>query len=568
MNSITFEQLGLSEPILKSLKLMGFEAPTGIQEQCIPHIIEGKDVVGQAQTGTGKTAAFGIPLLQTIDTQSNEIQALIQCPTRELAIQVTGELMKIGQYIPNLHVVPVYGGQPIGRQLASLKRGSQIIVGTPGRTIDHIKRGTIKLDNLKMLIFDEADEMLNMGFREDMEEILTHVQHDIQTVMFSATVPPFIRDIMKRFMKDPVNITIDRKQITAPKIEQWVVEVRDSIRTEAITRFMDVYNFKLGIVFCNTKIATESVARELQARGYSSEVLNGDLNQTQRDKVMSGFRTGQIDLLVATDVAARGIDVEDVDVIFNYEIPSDPEYYVHRIGRTGRAGKTGTSITFSSPNKIRRLKFIENQIKQKLKIAPMPSLNDVKESRIAIQLKEVRDTLEAGGLRPYIEQLEPFAESGFSAIEIAAALLKLRADLKDLEERETAKADRKANDSEMVTLKIDIGRQDNIKKGDLVGAIAGESGISSDLIGHINVLKYESFVDVQGSVANKVIDAVSRSHIKGKKVRIIVEQQSEKSKRDSESRSSTSDSKSGSRGRNSDRRSGGSSGRKNYDRRR
>lgn len=567
MNSITFEQLGLSEPILKSLKLMGFEAPTGIQEQCIPHIIEGKDVVGQAQTGTGKTAAFGIPLLQTIDTKSNDIQALIQCPTRELAIQVTGELMKIGQYIPNLHVVPVYGGQPIGRQLASLKRGAQIIVGTPGRTIDHIKRGTIKLDNLQMLIFDEADEMLNMGFREDMEEILTHVQHDIQTVMFSATVPPFIRDIMKRFMKDPVNITIDKKQITAPKIEQWVVEVRDSIRTEAITRFMDVYNFKLGIVFCNTKIATESVARELQARGYSSEVLNGDLNQTQRDKVMSGFRTGQIDLLVATDVAARGIDVEDVDVIFNYEIPSDPEYYVHRIGRTGRAGKTGTSITFSSPNKIRRLKFIENQIKQKLKIAPMPSLNDVKESRIAVQLKEVRDTLEAGGLRPYIEQLEPFAESGFSAIEIAAALLKLRADLKDLEERESAKADRKANDSEMVTLKIDIGRQDNIKKGDLVGAIAGESGISSDLIGHINVLKYESFVDVQGSVANKVIDAVSRSHIKGKKVRIIVEQQSEKSKRDSESKSS-SDSRSGSRGRNSDRRSGGSSGRKNYDRRR
>lgn len=564
MNSITFEQLGLSEPILKSLKSMGFEAPTGIQEQCIPHIIEGKDVVGQAQTGTGKTAAFGIPLLQTINTSSNDIQALIQCPTRELAIQVTGELMKIGQYIPHLHVVPVYGGQPIGRQLASLKRGAQIIVGTPGRTIDHIKRGTIKLDNLQMLIFDEADEMLNMGFREDMEEILTHVKHDIQTVMFSATVPPFIRDIMKRFMKDPVNITIDRKQITAPKIEQWVVEVRDSIRTEAITRFMDVYNFKLGIVFCNTKIATESVARELQARGYSSEVLNGDLNQTQRDKVMSGFRTGQIDLLVATDVAARGIDVEDVDVIFNYEIPSDPEYYVHRIGRTGRAGKTGTSITFSSPNKIRRLKFIENQIKQKLKVAPMPSLNDVKESRIAVQLKEVRDTLEAGGLRPYIEQLEPFAESGYSAIEIAAALLKLRADLKDLEERENAKVERKANDSEMVTLKIDIGRQDNIKKGDLVGAIAGESGISSDLIGHINVLKYESFVDIQGSVADKVIDAVSRSHIKGKKVRIIVEQQSEKSKRESAAQSSPS----GSRGRNSERRSGGTSGRKNYDRRR
>jgi ATP-dependent RNA helicase DeaD len=557
MNSINFDQLGLSEPILRSLKAMGFEAPTGIQEQCIPSIIEGRDLVGQAQTGTGKTAAFGIPLLESIDFKDYGIQALIQCPTRELAIQVTGELMKIGQFLPHLHVVPVYGGQPIGRQLTALKRGAQIVVGTPGRTIDHIKRGTIKLDSLKMLIFDEADEMLNMGFREDMEEILTHVTQDIQTVMFSATVPPFIRDIMKRFMKDPVNITIDKKQITAPKIDQWVVEVRDSLRTEAISRFMDVHNFKLGIVFCNTKIATESVARELQARGYTAEVLNGDLNQTQRDKVMSAFRGGGIDLLVATDVAARGIDVEDVDVIFNFEIPVDPEYYVHRIGRTGRAGRNGTSITFSSPTKFRRLKFIENQIKMKLIVKTMPSISDVKESRIATQLKEVREVLEAGGLRPYIEQLEPFAESGFSPIEIAAALLKLRADLKDLENREQAKVEKKANDGAMVTLKLDIGRQDNVKKGDLVGAIAGESGISSDQIGHINVLKYESFVDVVGDVAEKVIAAMSRSNVKGKKVRIVIEQQSEKSKQQSSGGYSSN------RGRSDDSdRSGG--GRRDY----
>ena len=532
MTTMNFDELGLSEPVLRSLKNMGFEAPTGIQVECIPHIMNKRDLVGQAQTGTGKTAAFGIPLLEMIDTGSNQIQALIQCPTRELAIQVTGELMKIGQYIPHLHVVPVYGGQPIGRQLTALKRGAQIVVGTPGRTIDHIKRGTIKLNTLNMLIFDEADEMLNMGFREDMEEILTHINQEIQTVMFSATVPPFIRDIMKRFMKDPVNVTIDKKQMTASKIEQFVVEIRDSLRTEAISRLMDVHNFKLGIVFCNTKVATDSVARDLQARGYSSEVLNGDLNQTQRDKVMGGFRRGQIDLLVATDVAARGIDVEDVDVIFNYEIPTDPEYYVHRIGRTGRAGKTGTSITFSSPSKSRRLRFIENQIKQKLKILPMPSISDVKESRIAIQLKEVQEALEAGGLRPYIEQLEPLAESGFSPIEIAGALLKLRADLKDLEEKETAKVDRKANDSAMVTIKLDVGRLDNVRKGDLVGAIAGESGISSDQIGHINVLKYESFVDINGDVVDKVMAAMSRSNVKGKKVKIVIEAQSEKSKQD------------------------------------
>lgn len=567
MNSISFDQLGLSEPILRSLKTMGFEAPTGIQEQCIPHILEGKDLLGQAQTGTGKTAAFGIPMLESIDVTRNEIQVVIQCPTRELAIQVTGELTKIGQFMPQLHVVPVYGGRPIGRQLTALKRGAQVVVGTPGRTIDHIKRGTIRLDNLKMLIFDEADEMLNMGFREDMEEILTHVQHDIQTVMFSATVPPFIREITKKFMKDPVNITIDRKQITAPKIDQWVVEVRDSLRTEAISRFMDVNNFKLGIVFCNTKVATESVARDLQARGYTAEVLNGDLNQTQRDKVMGSFRNGGIDLLVATDVAARGIDVEDVDVIFNYEIPSDPEYYVHRIGRTGRAGRNGTSITFSSPNKFRRLKFIENQIKQKLIVKPMPSISDVKESRIALQLKEIREVLEAGSLRPYIEQLEPFAESGFSPIEIAAALLKLRADLTELENREQAKADKKSNDNQMVTLKLDIGRQDNIKKGDLVGAIAGESGISSDQIGHINVLKYESFVDVMGDVAEKVIAAMSRSHVKGKKVKIIIEAQSEKSKqaasRDDRSSGGRSYNRSDDRSSGGGRRDSGKSGGRN-----
>ena len=569
MNSISFDQLGLSEPILRSLKMMGFEAPTGIQEQCIPYILEGKDLLGQAQTGTGKTAAFGIPMLESIDVTRNEIQAVIQCPTRELAIQVTGELMKIGQFMPQLHVVPVYGGQPIGRQLTALKRGAQVVVGTPGRTIDHIKRGTIRLDHLSMLIFDEADEMLNMGFREDMEEILTHVQHDIQTVMFSATVPPFIREITKKFMKDPVNITIDRKQITAPKIDQWVVEVRDSLRTEAISRFMDVNNFKLGIVFCNTKVATDSVARDLQARGYTAEVLNGDLNQTQRDKVMGSFRNGSIDLLVATDVAARGIDVEDVDVIFNYEIPSDPEYYVHRIGRTGRAGRNGTSITFSSPSKFRRLKFIENQIKQKLIVKSMPSISDVKEYRIALQLKEIREVLEAGSLRPYIEQLEPFAESGFSPIEIAAALLKLRADLTELETREQAKADKKSNDNQMVTLKLDIGRQDNIKKGDLVGAIAGESGISSDQIGHINVLKYESFVDVMGDVAEKVIAAMSRSHVKGKKVKILIEAQSEKSKqaasRDERSSGGRSYNRSDERSGSGRRDSGTSGGRNRYE---
>lgn len=523
MKITSFSELGLSEQLNNALSSMGFEAPTPIQAECIPVIMSGRDLAGQAQTGTGKTAAFGIPLLESIDTSVREIQAIIQCPTRELAIQVTGELLKMGQFIQGLSIVPVYGGQPISRQITAMQRGAQILVGTPGRTLDHLERGTLKLDKLKMLIFDEADEMLNMGFREDMEALLKHVDHDIQTVMFSATFPPFIRKVMQEFMKDPASITIERKAITAPDIKQYVVQIRDSVRTEAITRLMDVHNFKLGIVFCNTKRATEQLMQDLQMRGYACDVLNGDLNQPQRDKVMRAFRSGTLDLLVATDVAARGIDVDDVDVVFNYELPTDPEYYVHRIGRTGRAGKAGTSITFSAPNRTRALKFIENQIKQKLEILPMPSVEEVTRSRVAHQMKDVTDELIQGGLKPFIEQLEAFIEeqAEYSPIEVAAALLKLRVGAEPKEEF-VPPSGGGFNDAGKVTLKISVGRNDNIKVGDLVGAIAGEAGISSSEIGHINILKFESFVDVEGQVANRVIDALHRANVKGKKVEVSI----------------------------------------------
>ncbi|KPP99135.1 MAG: ATP-dependent RNA helicase DeaD [Bacteroidetes bacterium HLUCCA01] len=523
MKITSFSELGLSEPLNNALSSMGFEAPTPIQAECIPVVMAGRDLAGQAQTGTGKTAAFGIPLLETIDTSLREIQGIIQCPTRELAIQVTGELLKMGQFIPGLSIVPVYGGQPISRQITTLQRGAQILVGTPGRTLDHLQRGTLKLDHLKMLVFDEADEMLNMGFREDMEALLKHVDHDIQTVMFSATFPPFIRKVMQEFMKDPASVTIERKAITAPDIKQYVVQIRDSVRTEAIARLMDVNNFKLGMVFCNTKRATEQLMQDLQMRGYACDVLNGDLNQPQRDKVMRAFRSGSLDLLVATDVAARGIDVDDVDVVFNYELPTDPEYYVHRIGRTGRAGKTGTSITFSAPNRTRALKFIENQIKQKLEVLPMPSVEEVTKSRVAHQMKDITVELQKGGLKPFIEELEAFLEeqADFSPIEVAAALMKLRVGAEPKEEKAPVSGGT-FNDSGKVTLKISVGRNDNVRVGDLVGAIAGEAGISSGEIGHINILKFESFVDVEGGVANKVIDALHRANVKGKKVEVSI----------------------------------------------
>jgi ATP-dependent RNA helicase DeaD len=426
MENSSFSELGIQPEILKAINEMGFEAPTSIQSRSIPIIISGRDMVGQAQTGTGKTAAFGIPALQIADKNSKIPSVIILCPTRELAIQVTGELIKLSKYDRGLSVLPVYGGQPISRQLKALKQGVQIVVGTPGRVIDHLKRGTLKLDNLKMVILDEADEMLNMGFREDLEQILSYSKGKSQTVMFSATVPKAIQNIMNKWMDNPEMIKIEGQTETAEGIDQYFMEVRDSMRTEAITRVVDMANFKLTLIFCNTKRKCDELVQDLQSRGYSSEALHGDMNQSVRDKVMGKFRRGQIDILVATDVAARGLDVDNVDVVFNYDVPNDPEYYVHRIGRTGRAGKSGLAITFTSGRKKKGIRFIEKMIRTQLKPLPMPSAREVQLSKMDNHINEIVETLQAGGLRDYIEQLEPIVEGDFTTIEIAAALLKMR----------------------------------------------------------------------------------------------------------------------------------------------
>ncbi|HKJ32898.1 MAG TPA: DEAD/DEAH box helicase [Balneolales bacterium] len=522
MKDSLFTELNLSSGILRSLNDMGFEQPTPIQEQCIPKVIEGRDLVGQAQTGTGKTAAFGIPIIENTEIADHNIQAIVLCPTRELTIQVTGEIMKLGKYHKGLNIVPVYGGQPISHQLKALKRGAHVVVGTPGRTIDHLNRGTLKLNNLKMLILDEADEMLNMGFREDIETILSFTRGNIQTVMFSATVSKSIRDIMKRYMTNPETVSIDHKVMTAPGIDQFVVEVRDSMRTEAICRFMDINNYRLGLVFCNTKRKTESLAQELQMRGYSSDVLNGDVPQKMRDKVMNKFRQGDIDILVATDVAARGLDVDDVNVVFNYDIPQDSEYYVHRIGRTGRAGREGTAITFAAGRKNRRIRDIEKQIKKRLKILMLPSMEDVHESRMEGQLKSIVEVLEQGGLRPYIEQIETAMEGRFTSVEIAAAFLKMQ--MENLDKKSNLESDEKkqfsGRDSQMTRLQFNVGKKNKIRPGDIVGAIAGESGIPGDVIGHININKRNSYVDIPSQLAQQVVKAMNKNQIKGKRVHV------------------------------------------------
>jgi ATP-dependent RNA helicase DeaD len=430
MNQILFKELGLNPELIKAIDELGFEAATPIQAECIPHIMAGKDVVGQAQTGTGKTAAFGIPAIEIIDPSIPDPQVLIMCPTRELAIQVTGELMKLAKYSGNMNIVPVYGGQPIDRQLRALRKGAAIVVGTPGRLIDHLKRKTLKLSSLKMVILDEADEMLDMGFREDIEEILSYSDGVAQKIMFSATVPSAIRDIMSRWMNNPEMVKIDRQQITAVNIQQFVMEVRDSVRTEAISRILDVGTYKLALIFCNTKRQCDELVQQLQSRGYSSDALHGDMTQGLRDKVMGKFRRNEIDILVATDVAARGLDVENIDVVFNYDIPHDPEYYVHRIGRTGRAGRSGVAITFASGRKNRRLQFIEKQIRQQLIPMSMPTTEQVQELRMEHITTEIEDVLLKGNLRSYIEQIEIMAAGDYTAVEIAAAMLKMKAEEK------------------------------------------------------------------------------------------------------------------------------------------
>ena len=349
METVRFDQLDLYPQVLRAIAEMGFEEATPIQSQAIPVVMSGVDVIGQAQTGTGKTASFGIPVLHKVDPNNKKTQVIILSPTRELAIQVADEIRKLAKYMHGVKILPVYGGQEISRQIKALKGGAQIIIGTPGRVMDHLRRKTIRCEAVNTIVLDEADEMLNMGFREDIETILEYIPEEgRQTVLFSATMPKPILDITKKYQHDAVTIKVVKKELTVPNIEQYYYDVKRKDKIEVLTRLLDYYNPKLSLVFCNTKRMVDELTEELQGRGYFAEGLHGDMKQTQRDRVMRGFRTGKTEILIATDVAARGIDVDDVEAVFNYDIPQDDEYYVHRIGRTGRAKRAGVSFSFVS----------------------------------------------------------------------------------------------------------------------------------------------------------------------------------------------------------------------------
>lgn len=523
--NLKFEELNVDEKILKAIGDMGFEEASPIQAKAIPVVLEGKDIVGQAQTGTGKTAAYGIPMLQSIDPKLKCVQAVVLCPTRELAIQVADEIRKLAKYMSSIKVLPVYGGQEIVRQIKSLKTGVQIVVGTPGRVMDHMRRKTVKFDKVKMVILDEADEMLDMGFREDMETILTQMPEERQTVMFSATMPKAIMDIARTFQNDAEVIKVVRKELTVENIEQYYFEVRSKNKDEILSRLIDIYNPKLSVVFCNTKKQVDDLISELKGRGYFADGIHGDMKQAQRDRVMNDFRKGKTEILIATDVAARGIDVDDVDIVFNYDLPQDEEYYVHRIGRTGRAGRAGLAFSFVTGKEIYKLKDIERYCKTKIMARQIPSLDDVKNTRIDNLFEQVRKTLEAGGLadmRAIVE--EKINDEDYTSIDLAAALLKMV--LGDDHDREDDVLpvhfdDNDGNGSKMVRLFINIGKKDKVKPSNILGAIAGESGMPGKLVGSIDMYDAYTFVEVPIKYADIVLKAMSNNvQIKGRTVNI------------------------------------------------
>jgi ATP-dependent RNA helicase DeaD len=523
MEKKRFEELDLSTEINKAVGDMGFEEATPIQTQAIPYILKGRDVIGQAQTGTGKTAAFGIPILEKIDEKSKNVQVLILCPTRELAIQVSEEIKRLAKYKKNIKTLPVYGGQSIKRQIRALKKGVQIVIGTPGRTMDHMRRGTLKLDNLDMMILDEADEMLNMGFRDDIETVLKGIKGERQTIFFSATMPKSILDLRKKYQKNPEIIKVVRKKLTVPSTEQAYFEVNRRNKVESLSRLIDMYNPKLALVFCNTRKKVDELSIQLQARGYFADSLHGGLKQSQRDRVMDKFKNGTVEVLVATDVAARGIDVDDIEIVFNYDVPQDEEYYVHRIGRTGRAGKKGRAFTFVSGKEIHKLRGIQKYTKTKIKRKQVPSASDIEEVKMNLLLEDAFEMLEEDSLVREIKVIEGLIEEDYTSIDIAAALLKLVVEEDKKNEGDSTDQDNFGNtgaEPGMVRLFINIGRKQNVSPGDVVGAIAGETSISGNLVGLIDIYDRYTFVEVPREYAKEVLKVMKDNRVKGRNVTI------------------------------------------------
>ena len=520
-----FSDLNLSEPLARAIADLGFEAPTPIQARAIPLLLAGRDLIGQAQTGTGKTAAFALPLIQMCDLSSKQTQALVLEPTRELAIQVAGGIHALAKHT-GLRVVPVYGGQPLDRQFRALKEGAQIVVGTPGRIMDHLRRGTLSIENVKLCVLDEADEMLALGFLEDMETILAELPTPRQLAFFSATMPPRIAGLAQRFLTNPAHVAIDAKRRTVETTNQTYYEVAPGRKLEALARVLDMETPGPTIVFCRTRQETNDLADALRLRGYSAEALHGDLGQADRDRVMRRFREGLADLLIATDVAARGLDIETVTHVINYDIPWDVEQYIHRIGRTGRAGRTGDAITLVEGRERRQLRAIEQMIGTPIKPARIPTAADIAARRRDLFQESLRETLAARAFDGHLATVEALAEE-YDSSEIAAAALQMLWQSQHsgpAEAAEELNADSEQPEVGMARLFIGLGRQDGLRPGDLVGAISNEAGLAGRTIGAIDILDRTAFVEVPAPDAQKVVIALRNATIRGRKVKVEVAQ--------------------------------------------
>ena len=574
MNHTTFSALGLPEPLLAAVEQLGYEEPSHIQAASIPLALEGKDLIGLSETGSGKTAAFGLAGLARIDWENPDPQMLVICPTRELAVQVCAEVQRLGAKLPRLRSVAVYGGAPIDRQIRALHQGVQVIVGTPGRLIDHVERGTLRLDSIRITVLDEADRMLDMGFADEMEALLRALPEERQTLFFSATMNDQVGRIIQRYGKNPQLVQIERESLTVESIEQVCYEARQRSRIELISRILDLEQPRLSIIFCNTKRAVDECTEELLARGYSADRLHGDIAQTMRERVLRLFREGTVEILVATDVAARGIDISDIDLVFNYELPQDPEDYVHRIGRTGRAGRSGKAVSFIHGRDLYRIKTIERYTRQPIVRAEIPSVAEV-ENRLAEQvLESVRERLAEGANEKAVAVLTPLQEEGHEWSAIAATLMTLlrettgregeeiaedrqagpndrrerrpredrpergdrpeRADYTERPEREGGPNwepreprrdrdfDRKprpqsgdAPEEGMVKLFLSIGKNQRINPGDIVGMLHNECHLERGTVGRIQLFPNFSLVEVAQGEAARAIEHASGATLRG-----------------------------------------------------
>ena len=522
MNITNFNELNIIPEIQKAVTELGFDTPTSIQSQTIPLIMEGADVIGHSQTGSGKTAAFGIPALELVDPSHRYTQVLILCPTRELAVQACDEMRKFAKYLHGIKTIPVYGGQPIDRQIKLLKMGAHIVIGTPGRIIDHIERHTLKLKNLKMVVLDEADEMLNMGFREDIERILRHVPEERQTVLFSATMSKEILAITHRYQQNPKLVKIAQKELTVQSIQQYYYDVPRGRKTETLCRLLEVSDATRSMVFCNTKKQVDELVSDLQLRGFSADGLHGDMKQQSRNLVMGLFKGGKIEILVATDVAARGIDVDDIENVYNYDLPQDVEYYVHRIGRTGRAGKEGVSHTFVTGGKqMYWLREIQKFTKSKITHMAIPGAKEVAEKSTERFAAKVLETLK-GDLTQEAVIIDKLMFDGYTSSEVAAALVKMIMSEKQKQSAHMpSEADEAAPaESGMTRVKLHIGKSSKIAAKHIVGAIAGESGIAGGEIGKIEIFDNFTIASVPEEKAKQVVSAMKNSKVNGKPTRV------------------------------------------------